>query len=1112
MRISEIDFGKISHIEVVSEIKNEKFQFQKKEVECKIQKSGNYFELIVLEKRITVKGKYPHHQKALDDIKRTNIPRLFWIVNYSDSSCSIQIHEFTGKNSLGEEKLEIGLNEKIFEEIEKRLRQKEKEKAIDWLKGELLLRYDDPNIEKVRFFISSTPDDTSKESQAFRIHGKNISVDIKLDKEKSAYFVKRIVNSKNKNNQSASIQIVEAIIEFKDETVLGKLKDSVKQDLVAITSEKDSYIRLWEEYNLLEEKMILDKAREIGYVQYSSVSFEDDTYKFILNENAEKWIGRIEEEIKQIGAMTLEAGEDIPDYLKAGSKIVELDKIKEFKKSKQFIGTLEKVGIQKKEIILVDEDEEKERKPSKTGYIYLSFTGDMVRLERRKTAIDTIRSGNAPISYISLFLEEKGVIPKTEIRKLEPMTANVHEVFKGNANSFQKQAIGIALNTPDIALIQGPPGTGKTKVISALCHRIIEEAKKNNEPIQKMILITAFQHDAVTNAAERTEVFGLPTVKVGKKKKEEEFFSPALKQWIKDKQENIRSQLSQLDEPSVSLELKKVRDVYISYTQSPQVTKERILQMFNEIKEIVKHSLSGKTIDLLNEQIKKIKQPIISIEEDTIELALRSVRSLRTEQITYSDDGQISVGKVIKRLENLSILEKEELTFLNGLSKKSDPSIEEFAKLKELKGFLIDRLNAKGEPKKVEEFSNEEITSLFISIINELDQKRNTSKDSIIFPLNDFLNELENNPIQIKDSISYYTSVLASTVQKSDDIKIYIPGSNQEQVVGDFDTVIIDEAARANPLDLMIPFTKASKRIILVGDHRQLPHMLEDKVESEIEAFYMQEENITIKDQLNKSLFERLFKRLRELEKADGIPRTITLNEQYRMHPVIGDFISKVFYERNGETQIGAGRKAEDLAHNFSRFKFKPLVWFDLPFVRGREEYGNSGSKLRKNEAVETAKLLKELIEKEPTYTFGVISFYRSQVETIWSECRKLGIAKLVDNNYVIEESLRETESNEERLRIGTVDSFQGKEFDVVILSMTRSNSYTLDEEKPETFKKKYGFLLLENRLNVAMSRAKRLLIVAGDSDMIKAPFAEKGIYGLTEFYKLTGGEDGIRI
>lgn len=49
-----------------------------------------------------------------------------------------------------------------------------------------------------------------------------------------------------------------------------------------------------------------------------------------------------------------------------------------------------------------------------------------------------------------------------------------------------------------------------------------------------------------------------------------------------------------------------------------------------------------------------------------------------------------------------------------------------------------------------------------------------------------------------------------------------------------FESVIIDEAARANPLDLFIPMAKAERRIILVGDHRQLPHILEDDVEKEL--------------------------------------------------------------------------------------------------------------------------------------------------------------------------------------------------------------------------------------------------------------------------------------
>ena len=77
-----------------------------------------------------------------------------------------------------------------------------------------------------------------------------------------------------------------------------------------------------------------------------------------------------------------------------------------------------------------------------------------------------------------------------------------------------------------------------------------------------------------------------------------------------------------------------------------------------------------------------------------------------------------------------------------------------------------------------------------------------------------------------------------------------------------FANVIVDEAARANPLDLFIPMSRAERRIILVGDHRQLPHILEPDIESQLEQSVAD----ATKTALKRSLFERLFQAMRARE------------------------------------------------------------------------------------------------------------------------------------------------------------------------------------------------------------------------------------------------------
>ena len=170
----------------------------------------------------------------------------------------------------------------------------------------------------------------------------------------------------------------------------------------------------------------------------------------------------------------------------------------------------------------------------------------------------------------------------------------------------------------------------------------------------------------------------------------------------------------------------------------------------------------------------------------------------------------------------------------------------------------------------------------------------------------------------------------------------------------------------------------------------------------------------------------------------------------------------------------------------------------------------------RESEAAKIADLINAWINSENSknLTFGIISFYKSQVNKIKSELSKYKITEK-DNtgNYIIADTYKNmlnTNNDDEKIRIGTVDSFQGMEFDIVILSTVRSKSSAYIEKKLQSTnnpnlasRSVYGHLMSENRLCVSMSRQIRKLIVVGDLSLFKNEIAKDKVPGLYHFYKL---------
>ena len=282
-----------------------------------------------------------------------------------------------------------------------------------------------------------------------------------------------------------------------------------------------------------------------------------------------------------------------------------------------------------------------------------------------------------------------------------------------------------------------------------------------------------------------------------------------------------------------------------------------------------------------------------------------------------------------------------------------------------------------------------------------------------------------------------------------------------------FDLVIVDEAAKCNPTELAVPLQSA-KKVILVGDHKQLRPFLSPGMAKEHKKVYAEKgsarsfkpTDLVISD------FERLFSS--NARKHVGC----SLHWQYRMLPPIGRLVSSVFYEPGG-LKLEHKRTIPDMPEDVCpKIIHKPLTWLDTSYL-GEKGYdtteGKSTSPMNHAESDAIIELLKVLDNhkgflnwltmkyKLGEYPIGVISGYTSQISSIDHKLKQSGISK----------------DMQDRIMTGTVDSYQGKENLIVIYSLVKNN-------KGKGSFIKQGFLSRPNRMNVALSRAKDKLIIVG--------------------------------
>jgi hypothetical protein len=262
-----------------------------------------------------------------------------------------------------------------------------------------------------------------------------------------------------------------------------------------------------------------------------------------------------------------------------------------------------------------------------------------------------------------------------------------------------------------------------------------------------------------------------------------------------------------------------------------------------------------------------------------------------------------------------------------------------------------------------------------------------------------------------------------------------------------FDCVIIDEASQCD-IASALPLLLRAKRLVVIGDPQQLRHVssIDERTEQELAHSEGAEHLLTDYSYRRKSLFDCAAKTYDDCGR-----QPFFLAEHYRSHPEIIEFSNRTYYRPNYNMGL--------IIRTPSEHQQNPgVMWHDVPSEVDRPR----GSLLNRNEAEEVVDVLATIVSGgsfRDKWTIGVVTPYNRQRNYIRSLLQSAGLLDLLGN----------------RLKVGNVHTFQGSEADIVVFSPVVAAG--ADPRAAEWISKEEGLL------NVALTRARKILHIVGDKD-----------------------------
>jgi superfamily I DNA and/or RNA helicase len=724
--------------------------------------------------------------------------------------------------------------------------------------------------------------------------------------------------------------------------------------------------------------------------------------------------------------------------------------------------------------------------------ISLELNKNVLGAKYLRKIIEDVKRGNSPIAERILNILEFKEENKSKFQSIEFLSDQL--------NDAQKRAIGYSIGTENFHLIVGPPGTGKTRIIAETVRQLVKRGRRK-------ILIAAYTNLAVDNMIEAiSSDMEVKLVRIGSYGKTNDEIrkyhidslirkQPRYK-YLKALEERMSNAFAELKSIKQSRGYEEIKIIIIrkklmEVDQRLGLIEKRIQEMLDRKVDVeqqiqkVKETKSG----LLDEmgRLENSTDRLIELEKAKKELNISSSPS--AESISELMDNVVEYNKELSRfimkfaffgrlkakkdqLKNNKKNAEKIIDYHSNLSKEVEHLISDYGGdlcavdheprdlalacqliLSKKSDNRLARHNGDETVLRIQLANTSNLLKIWIDTRNsfrsqkrsmQADERRHVYIQRVLGEKARFLRMLID---FYHRQIREIEKTLSKNIMEESNIVAATTHASISPLLDmiDIDTVIMDEASQVSLINSIIPLVRADK-FVLVGDDRQLEPIGERY----------------LPHALNESVFTRLKRYHEEIENTNSYT---FLDTQYRMNKEIADISSEIFYDNQLRTaDVAFNRRLDIDIDDTVLSKNNSVVFIDFK-GSGAYHITNGGTHYNEFEIRIIHSIISKMLHSTKNYEIGVITPYRLQRDKL----------KGVFGNI------------SDSVEIDTVDRFQGREKDVIIFSFVRTSGNV------------GRFINNRSRLNVAITRARKKLIIVGNSDVLKTGSCTKIIFDKIE-------------